>query len=166
MSRAIKPIYAMAFLIIVLLLNGCFLHPVLGSGYIVDIKVLEDITIEDKDIAQLQQIAKTEKFISKQTPSPDKRECLYFGNDLEASKFRHLNYRFIVLGYCYDKGKSSDTDKVLGNLRVLIYNDWEGQDSVLKQEIDRLGDVFYGELAAKFGRANVKIERRRTGPPF
>jgi hypothetical protein len=73
----------------------------------------------------------------------------------------------IQAGYCYDREKNLvDSTQVMRNLRVLISNHWKGQDPALKQEIERLADVFYKELSARFGKENMKIERRRTGPPF
>lgn len=48
----------------------------------------------------------------------------------------------------------------------MVSNDWKGQEPALKQEIDRLADIFYKELSNHLGKENIHIERMRTGPPF
>lgn len=168
MSRVtnMNNLYALLILIMGLFLHGCPLYPVAGPGYAIDIRVVTSGVIDKEHIAHLEAVAATEKFVGKRISLSGNRTCLYFGRDLDEPKFRHLNYRFVDLGYCYDRESSLTVDQGLRNLRVFIDNVWEGQKPPIKEEIDRLGDVFYGELAAKLGKENVRIERRRTGPPF
>lgn len=143
-------------LIIAMALNGCFLHSAVGPGYAVDIKVSSDRLLKIADIKFIENIVTTEAFHGKRITPSDKRECVHFVKDTPQ----------IQVGYCYDKTKTLSDGDGIKNFRLLISNDWKGQESSLKQEIDRLGDVFYKELADRFGKENVKLERRRTGPPF
>lgn len=158
MCRVIKN-YLVPFVgwFLVLILHGCFLHSSIGPGYAVDIKVTESGTRTIKDIKFLEDVAKTEGFGGKRVSSYDKWECIHFIKDTPQ----------IQVGFCYDIEQNL-THAVQGvrNLRLLVSNDWQGQKPALKQEIDRVGEVFYKELSARFGKENVKMERRRTGPPF
>jgi hypothetical protein len=160
-----RHVYLFALLIIVVASNGCFMHSAIGPGYTVDIMVVDSQAAAFADITHLEEIAIDENF-DKRSSSPDKRECLYFGRDLNEAHFGHLAYKFIILGICYDKANLTGTTQSVRNLRVFLNNDWQGQEPTIKQEIDRLGEVFYKELSDRFGKENVRMERRRTGPPF
>jgi hypothetical protein len=168
MSRAINRnnLRALLSFIMGLLFHGCLLHPIAGPGYVIDIRVVSSAVVDRGHMKHLEAVAATEKFVGKRISLSGRRTCLYFGRDLDEPQFRQLDYKFIQLGYCYDIDNITNGDEGLRNVRVFIDNDWQGQASIIKQEIDRLGNVFYQELANLVGKENVIIERRRTGPPF
>ncbi len=155
---------------IFLILYGCFLHPVIGPGYTLSVSVADAAHLKLEDIDFLDHVAVKEGFGQRRPASlSDEWECIHYVRDLNEPQFQHLQqYKFITLGWCYDfvKGQSSDIKRNIKHFNVGIDNDWVGQDPTIKQEIDRLGDVFYKALVERFGKENVKIERRRTGPPF
>lgn len=157
MCRAIRN-YIFVFIgySVVLILYGCFLHPVIGPGYSVDIKVDNNETLKVRDIKFLEDIIAAENFIERRITGSDSRECIYYVKDKPQ----------IQVGYCYDREKDLVNDtQGIRNLRVLVSNNWKGQNPELKQEIDRLTDIFYKKLSNRFGKENIQIERRRTGPP-
>lgn len=172
MCRAIikNAIYICLFLAIILLLTGCILTPIIGSGYTVSISVRDDVHPKVADIEFLDKVAENERFANRRISSSPtgNRDCVHYYRDLESSQFQHLQrYKFISLGYCYDfQQPLADTKQNIEPFYVNIANDWAGQDSSIKQEIDRLADIFYRELSNRFGKENIKIKRRRTGPPF
>ncbi len=138
-------------------LQGCFLHSVIGPGYAVDIKVTCNETLKIEDIKFLEDIVTTEGFKGKRVTPSDKWECVHFIKDKPQ----------IQVGYSYDREKHLvDNAQVIRNLRVMVSNDWKGQEPALKQEIDRLADIFYKELSNRLGIENIHVERMRTGPPF
>ncbi len=145
------------FLVMFLLLNGCFLNSVIGPGYAVDIEVSDIVGLKYNDIRFIDDIIANEEFTVKRVTPSDKSECVHFAKDSPP----------VQVGYCYDiKRFSDDTIQGIRNFGLLVSNDWEGKEPAIKQEIDRLGDVLYKALADRFGKENVKIERRRSGPPF
>lgn len=157
MFQAIRPIYVVVFSVMAFLLNGCFLHPVSGPGYAVSIKVTDVVGLKSNDIKFIEDIVASEGFTGKRVTPSDKWECIHFIKDSPQ----------VQVGYCYDRAQTStDAIQSIKNFRLSVSNDWKDQEPTLKQEIDKLGDVFYRELAAKFGKENVEIESRRTGPPF
>lgn len=170
MSRVIKKAVFLCLLSGIPLVNcGCLLNPIIGSGYAVSISVLDAARLKVADIEFLNHLAADERFGSRRVSSSSNRwECIHYYKDLDEPRFRHLQrYKFISLGYCYDFLQPlADTRGSIKQFYVTITNDWEGQEPSIKQEIDRLGDTIYKELTARFGKENVKVERRRTGPPF
>lgn len=157
--RAIKRfVYTLVEWSIILILPGCFLYSVIGPGYAVDIEVNANKELKIKDIAFLENIIIAERFMGKRITSADQRECVYFIKDEPQ----------IQIGYCYDRDKKSlgDDVQIIKNFRLLISNYWKGQTPAIKQEIDRLAEIFYKELVTQFGAENTQMEKRRTGPPF
>jgi hypothetical protein len=133
------------------------LHSVNGPGYSVDIKVSDIVGLRGNDTRFIEDIMATEGFTGKRVSPSDKWECVHFIKDSPP----------VQVGYCYDREQQS-TNAIEGirNFRLSVSNNWKGQEPALNQEIDRIGDVLYKELAARFGKENIKTERRRTGPPF
>jgi hypothetical protein len=134
------------------MLYGCFLHPIIGPGYSVDMKVTDNETLKIKDVKFIEDIITNESFHERRVTGSDKRECIYYVKDKPQ----------IQVGYCFDRYNT----QFIKNVRVLISNHWKGQEPILKQEINRLSDLFYNELSGRFGKENIQIKRRRTGPPF
>ncbi len=172
MSRVTKKKSAQLWMIsfTLLMLYGCFLYPVSGPGYTVTVSVLDAAHLKVVDVEFLDYVAVKEGFEQRRvTASSDKWVCIHRERDLTEPRFQHLQqYKFITLGWCYDflEGQQPDSKIYIKQFYVNIANVWQGQEPAIKQEIDRLGDVFYKALADRFGKENVKIERRRSGPPF
>lgn len=97
MSQAFKTIYAVAFSVIVLLLNGCLLHAVSGPGYAVSIKVADVVGLKSKDIRFIEDNVATEGFTVKRVTPSDKSECVHFAKDSPP----------VQVGYCYDRAQTS-----------------------------------------------------------
>lgn len=140
-----------------IVLNGCLLHYSIGPGYNVYIKVADNKILTTNDVNFFDETITACGFINKRITPSDTWECANFIRD----------HPQIQVGYCYDKGQHMPNSiQNISRLRFVIGNDWKGQEPKLKEEIDNFGDVFYEKLIARFGKENVKIENRRTGPPF
>ncbi|MHB8968804.1 MAG: hypothetical protein ACYC57_11210 [Thermoleophilia bacterium] len=145
------------------------MHPLTGPGYIVYISVLDNTYLKNTDIEFMDITAKNEQFSNRRMTSlSNNRECINYSKDLDGPKYQHLQqYKFLALGWCYDLGEpAGETQRNINHFHIIIANDWSGQEPTIRQEIDSLAEVFYKKLIVKFGKENVKMERRRTGPPF
>ncbi len=168
MSQAIKLyIYFLSLLLIALLVTGCILHPVIGPGYTVSISMLDNVRLKNKDIDFLDQMILNEKFGNRHVSSSDKWECVHYDRELDDPQFQYLSkYKFVFVDYCYYFVQPLTDTKDITQFSFSVANTWKGQYPAIKQEIDRLAEIFYKELANRFGTENVQIKRRRTGPPF
>jgi hypothetical protein len=162
-------VYVCLFAIILLTQHGCILYPIVGPGYTVSISVSDDARPKLRDIEFLHNVALREGFSNwRRSSLSDEWECMLYHRDLDESRFSDLQEnKFIDLGYCYDfQQLSGEMKQNITDFYVNISNDRAGQEPLIKQEIDRLAELFYKELEIRFGKENIKIENRRTGPPF
>lgn len=140
-----------------IILNGCLLHSSIGPGYAVDIKVADNKTLTINDINFFDEIVTYCGFSNKRVTSSDKWECANFIRDSPQ----------VQVGYCYDRVQHMPNSiQGIAHLKLVISNDWKGQEPTLKEKIDSFGDIFYKKLIDRFGKENVRIEKRRTSPPF
>lgn len=155
------------FAAILATLFGCVMNPIIGPGYAISISV-ENVRFKE-DIEFLDRTVANEGFGGRYvSSSPGKWKCVHYDRQLDGAKYQHLQKsKFISLGYCYDFGAAlPDTKRQMKHFYIDISNDAAGQDAAIKQEIDRLGEVFYKDFVNRFGKENVKVERRRTNLPF
>lgn len=171
MSRVISRsgVYVFLFLAILLTQDGCIFSSIVGPGYSVSISVSDDAHLDLGDIEFLHNVALSEGFGNwRRSSPPDQLECVNYYRELDEPKFKDLQrYKFIHLGYCYYLQQPSvQTKPNIKAFYLRISDDRAGQEPLIKHEIDRLAGVFYKELETRFGKENLKMENRRTGPPF
>lgn len=169
MSQAINSGKVIVLIVVVVMSYGCLFHPIIGPGYTLTIAVDDAVHLKLTDIDFLDAAAFREGFSQKRVAALSaKWECIHYVKKLDGPQFQSLQqYKFVNLYWCYDFEESADgINRPVKNLRLGIDNDWGGQESLIKQEIARLGSVFFQELVRRFNSSNVRLERGRSGPPF
>lgn len=169
MSQAINCGKVIVLIVVIVMSYSCLLHPIIGPGYTLTVAVDDAALHKLGDIDFLDTVALREGFSQKRVAALSaKWECIHYVKKLDGPQFQILQqYKFVNLYWCYDFEESTDgINRPVKNLRLGIDNDWGGQESLIKQEIDRLGSVFYQELVSRFNSNNVRLERGRSGPPF
>jgi len=121
---------------------------------------LEGNKISAGNIRQMEEIIKEKGFAMIGERNGNERCDLYSKNVVLGEQIRHP---YIRLSVCYSK--KSDVD-MINDFRMLIINAWEGNSPLLKEEIDRVGDVLFTELKKTVSDNTIKIERNTTAPPF
>jgi hypothetical protein len=137
------------FALIIASLQGCFLNPVIGPGYEVDLSV-KDPNFRREYTAPLEEIGIREGFVKSHTAEHNERYAIYYHHGADKK------YELIGIIISYDPKNEL--------LRVLVLNDWEGQK--MKDEIDRVADSYILTLSQLYGKENLRVVRRRTGPPM
>lgn len=149
----------------ILILQGCILHSAIGPGYAVDVRVQNNVRVSGLDIQRLQELAVKLDFAKQQEVALSEHERgIYYDIKLNEKKFDNLRYKFITLVLSYNI--IPDADDSYGELQISVYNHWEGYDVPLREEIDRIAQLFYQEVENIVGLGNLTMETMRTGPPF
>ena len=150
--------YLVALIPLTFILGGC-LFPVMWSkpGYIISIEVQKT---NKKAASSLEDALKELSFDMLEERRKGERCDLYSRRVVVDKRIEHPYVRTVV---CYSADQESDQ---LNDFRILIYNDWDGQDSQLKKEIDKVADILIAELKKLVGEENIKVERKATSPPF
>jgi hypothetical protein len=121
--------------------------------------------LNSNDIANLEALAKREHFNRvKEVRFSSEEMTVYFYRELHESAFDSLYYRSIELRFIYTKREGSSIDVSLTEIEIL--NTWAGYRQPLKEEIDRIVELFSSLLKERIGADHVRIERTRTGPPL
>jgi hypothetical protein len=141
-----------------LFLNGCFLDPVIGPGYLARMEVTDSDCTKGDNFEALGQVAAVEGFKKIQSHQDNERHAYYYIRNLNELEYRSVRHRFIQIWFSCGYKDSS--------LIVTVMNDWDGQQPALKVEIDRLSDRYVEIWKQRAGEGAVKEIRKRTGPPF
>jgi hypothetical protein len=150
-------------LFIALLLSGC-LFPVMWSktGYGISINV----PIIHKDlIASIQNTLRAEEFeLKTDNDYKWKREFTY--NKYVAAAFKKVEDPYIHLTLSYETYEKGQTAEQVTSFQIGMGN-MDGQQTQLKQEMDRIADIMVSVLRGSVGEENITVERKATpGRPF
>lgn len=84
---------------------------------------------------------------------------------LPNEKFKHIEHQYInfVVEYFYDEPTQKET-RPLKKIEVRVGNSWEGNDPILKNEIDLISADIEGILSERFGKSNYSVLKKRVSP--
>ena len=150
-KRAMIPNQLILLAMLILLVasvESCLLYPIAGPGYAISIEV-NDPNFKKRNTAQFEEIAFRENFYLSQLAQETDWYCIYYRSSVE-------EYKLLTVWISYHKNEHS--------LNVVVMNDWTGQK--MKEEIERIADLYIAAMAETYGMENVKVLRQRIGPPM
>ena len=139
-----------------LLLSGCVLTAMTGNpGY--EISMMVPI-IQKDDIDSIKKTIEKQNYILNDEIEKDGRIFLSYRKDISTPN-RKITRPYIFVWISFNKERMTI-------FRIEIRNEWSGQESLLKHEMDRIADIIYSELKSRVGQENITIDRRPVGQPF
>ena len=152
-----KPYIKWVILLLCMILHGCLIPGIWSNpGYAANIKVQN---IYKQDISLIETILAENNFKWAARPVGSK-ECDWYAKNIIGDQLKHP---LVEIGICFNTEDKADPIKYF---KILIFNDFKGQDPQLKQEIDSIADILTAELKKLVGEENIKVERKATSPPF
>ena len=137
-------------------LNGCFLHSTYGPGYRVSLEVENLLPAKVEDMKSVELLLLKEGFTKKNNTSSDHLDCTHYF--MPGQESAGQNSTGILCSICIHR----KTNKSKHVVSVVVHNNYEGQKPALRQDIDRVSNLIFEALETQFGKGNVVIERHRT----